>query len=104
MTDACTRAIPLLERDVADTLGERYRGVVREATTYLDDYGEGDDERLVENVQQEFHDTFVDTVWPACPRHRTHPLWYHGDGRWWCERDGVALCGLGELGTLSTRG
>jgi hypothetical protein len=29
----------------------------------------------VEDLQQRLHDTFVDTTWPACPRHRQHPLW-----------------------------
>lgn len=27
----------------------------------------------VEDLQQRLHDTFVDTTWPACPRHRRHP-------------------------------
>jgi hypothetical protein len=29
----------------------------------------------VEDLEQRLHDTFVDTTWPACPRHRQHPLW-----------------------------
>jgi hypothetical protein len=28
----------------------------------------------VEQLQQLLHDTFVDTTWPTCPRHRQHPL------------------------------
>jgi hypothetical protein len=50
----------------------------------------------VNDVQQYFHDTFVDTTWPACPRHPRHPLWYRA-GSWWCVQDGVAVASLGEL-------
>ena len=59
----------------------------------------GTEERLVEDVQQDFHDLFVDVTWPACPRHPNHPLWYR-DGAWWCETDGVAVARLGELAAL----
>ena len=32
-------------------------------------------DQVVGDVQQYFHDTFVDTTWPACPRHPLrHPL------------------------------
>lgn len=97
MSDALLRAVPLLERDVAQTVGASYRPAVAEAAANLAAYGAGDGVRLVETVQQELHDTFVDTTWPACPRHRSHPLWYREDGRWWCEPDGVAVCRLGDL-------
>jgi hypothetical protein len=53
-------------------------------------------EKLVNDVQQYFHDTFVDTTWPACPRHPRHPLWYRA-GSWWCVEDGVAIAPLGDL-------
>jgi hypothetical protein len=53
-------------------------------------------QRAVDDVQQFLHDTFVDTTWPACPRHLNHPLWFR-DGSWWCEADGVAIAKLGEL-------
>jgi hypothetical protein len=104
MTDAFTRAVPLLEMDVVATLGEGYRQTVRDAAAFITDNElPRHSESLVERVQQEFHDTFIDTTWPACPRHGRHPLWYHDDGWWWCEQDGVALCKLGDLSTLPRR-
>jgi hypothetical protein len=33
---------------------------------------------VVDDVQQYIHDTFIDTTWPACPRHPNHPLWLRG--------------------------
>ena len=68
MTEPLSRLIPLLEKDVVATLGEEYRHVVRGAVEYLEYDGAGYDEKVVENVQQ-FHDTFVYTTWPVCPRH-----------------------------------
>lgn len=104
MTDVFTRAVPLLERDVLATLGERYRQTVRDAAAFIKD---NDLPRhassLVQRVQQEFHDTFIDTTWPACPLHHRHPVWYHDDGLWGCENDRVAICKLGELSTLPRR-
>ena len=103
MNKALNRLILLLEQDVVATLGEQYRHVVREAVEYLEYPGAGYDEKVVESVQQQFHDLFIDTTWPACPLHHRHPLWYHADGSWWCEQDRVALCKLGDLSTLSRR-
>jgi hypothetical protein len=57
-------------------------------------------QKLVDDVQEELHDTFVDTTWPACPRHLSHPLWYR-DGSWYCERDGIAVAVLGGLRSLA---
>lgn len=56
---------------------------------------------VVDDVQQYFHDTFVDTTWPSCPRHPNHPLWFR-NGWWWCERDSEAIARLGELGAEAT--
>jgi hypothetical protein len=104
MTEAIDRLVQLLEADVVVTLGEQYRRVVRQRALGLDRYeGAAYDEKLVDDVQQEFHDRLVDTTWPVCPRHGRHPLWYHDDGWWWCEQDRVALCKLGDLGTLLPR-
>ena len=99
MSETLARAVPLLEADVVRTVGVGYRFLVADAAANLAAYGAGDAEKLVEEVQQEFHDTFVDTTWPACPRHGRHPLWYHADGWWWCEQDGVAVYRLGALPT-----
>lgn len=51
--------------------------------------------RIVDDVQQRLQDEFVDTTWPACPRHPNHPLEY-GDGVWRCPRGGL-VARLGEL-------
>ncbi|HEY0777645.1 MAG TPA: hypothetical protein VGD56_06735, partial [Gemmatirosa sp.] len=90
-------AAALLGHDVTRTVGVGYRDLVTRVAENLAAYGLGDAEKLVEDVQQEFHDLYVDTTWPACPRHGRHPLWYHEDGWWWCEADSVALHRLGEL-------
>ena len=89
------RVVPALKADVAATLGNAHTGVVDTAVerglSFIDD----DDwfvQWLVDNVQQYFHDTFVDTTWPACPMHPNHPLWFH-DNAWWCGEEAVALLG-----------
>lgn len=100
MTSITPYVITRLERDVALTVGERHRARVAAAArniAALDVVHPGS--KLVDDVQQELHDTFVDTTWPACPRHGRHPLWYHDDGWWWCEQDRVAVCRLGEFDT-----
>jgi hypothetical protein len=97
MSSALTWAVPRLEADVIRTLGERYREIVAAAAANLASFGSDDAAKLVHDVQQELHDTFVDTTWPACARHGRHPLWYHEDGWWWCEAEGIALYRLGEL-------
>jgi hypothetical protein len=54
----------------------------------------------VEDLQQRLHDTFVDTTWPACPRHRQHPRWLgegdRGGTAWCCPRDDAAIGPLGH--------
>jgi len=91
--------VRLLAADVAATLGEAHRGAVNEEIARALEFTDSVDEfaqRLVDGVQQRFHDTFADTTWPGCPRHPNHPLWFRG-GAWWCEADGVAIARLGEL-------
>jgi hypothetical protein len=59
---------------------------------------------VVEQFQQLVHDEFWDTTWPACPRHRNHPLWYsETQHAWCCPRDGAALAPLGGLAGLYAR-
>jgi len=53
-------------------------------------------EKVVEDVQQRLQDEFIDTTWPACPRHANHPLNY-ADGVWRCPRDGAMVAPLGSL-------
>jgi hypothetical protein len=93
------RIVRLLAADVAATLGGGQQDVVAaevpgalEFTDSVEDFSQ----RLADDVQQVFHDTFADTTWPACPRHPNHPLWFR-DGAWWCEADDVAMFALGEL-------
>lgn len=97
MIEDLPRTAAMLERDVMRTLGPGHRHVIAAARANVEDLDIDDsDTKLVEDVQQIFHDTFVDTTWPACPRHHTHPLWYAG-GAWWCEKDRVVVAPLGEL-------
>lgn len=94
----------LLELDVAHTLGSVHCRVVRDAIETVILLGLDDPAtKLVEDVQQVFHDTFVDTTWPACPLHHTHPLWY-ADGAWWCGKDRTTIAQLGELPASSRSG
>lgn len=94
------KAVALLTQDVVSTLGPAYAAVVTASATNIREFVDHDYEyfiqRVAEEVQQEFHDCFIDTTWPACPRHPNHPLWFH-DGSWCCEQDGVAIARLGEL-------
>jgi hypothetical protein len=53
-------------------------------------------EKVVENVQQDFHDLLVDTTWPRCPLHPNHPLWLHS-GYWLCEQNSFRVAALGDL-------
>jgi len=104
---ACTKAaitsahkasvIDRLRRDVHATVGPGYEARIewiaemhREFTSEPDVYVE----RVVEDVQQRFHDEFIDTDWPACPVCRRHPMWLR-DGAWGaCDGSTVPL---GEL-------
>ena len=95
------RTVELLEQDVVRTLGEAHRHVVRSAAGAVVRLDVADPEaKLVEDMQQSVHDTFVDTTWPFCPRHHTHPLWYV-DGAWWCMQEHVLVAPLGELPGIS---
>lgn len=87
-----------LKRDVAATLGARHVPAVDEILSkrWTSARGSAYTQWLVDEVQQFFHDTFVDTAWPACPRHPNHPLWLN-DGWWMCERDTMPVARLGEL-------
>src|SRR5689334_19118198 len=92
LAETLKRLVPLLEADVVATLGESYRHVVRDETSH-DMCGDPAcyEERIVDNVQEQILESWIDTTWPACPRHGRHPLVYH-EGGWWCEQDRVVLC------------
>jgi hypothetical protein len=54
--------------------------------------------RVAEDVQQQLHDTLVDTTWPACPLHPRHPLWLDQDRPVWrCAQAVVDVAPLGSL-------
>ena len=92
-----TQVLPLLKRDVSATLGESYEHLIDETAADIRELDIADrGEKLVNDVQQYFHDTRVDAAWPACPLHGRHPLWYR-DGSWWCVEDGVGVAPLGAL-------
>jgi hypothetical protein len=96
--DAATR----LKQDVTATLGAAHAGVVdRQAQRLLPLAWPADAlaAKLIEGVQQELHETFVDTTWPHCPAHPHHPLWFD-DGAWRCSENGAAVAGLGDLGAV----
>ena len=92
-------AVNLLLRDIEVTLGDGYEELVRtraaELLTFLEDPA-GYIDRLVQDIQQHFHDCRVDTVWPRCPLHSSHPLWLH-DEHWVCEREKAVIARLGSL-------
>jgi hypothetical protein len=97
MSSDLTQVLPLLQRDVAATLGDAHREMIESiAADVRELHGTNEGAKVVNDVQQYFHDTAVNATWPTCPRHGKHPLWYR-DGSWWCVEDGVAVARLGEL-------
>jgi hypothetical protein len=92
------RVVQLVLQDVRATVGPAHDDIVISNAHRLREFVrvsqfEG---RLVNDVQQEIHDLFIDTTWPACPLHSRHPLWYGGGG-WRCEEDGAFAAPLGLL-------
>jgi hypothetical protein len=99
---AVERAIRLLSADILATLGADCLTLdpfVENGRTFIDDDASFV-HWLVEDVQQYFHDTHVDTTWPACPLHPNHPLWLRGED-WCCGDDRIAK--LGDLASLHPR-
>lgn len=93
------RVTRLLMRDVAATIGSGHEAAVIELASRLRPFVDEAAEfewRLADEVQQHFHDSFVDTTWPSCPRHPNHPLWF-SDGSWRCEREARPIARFGEL-------
>ena len=98
------RMLELLARDLSATKAASFRDAIPVTVLEVREWWEwfldhdiaALTEKVVGDVQQDLMDTFVDTSWPACPRHPNHPLWYH-DEAWYCERDGEALAPLGGL-------
>ncbi len=94
------RAATLLKRDIAGTAGPSYQSLVDRHIERLLPFAEWSEDvlaaRIIDDVQQEIHDTFVDTSWPHCPMHPHHPLWFE-DGAWRCSERGAAVAALGDL-------
>jgi hypothetical protein len=91
-------ALDALRRDLAATgLSDRLPWVDLEAARAAELVDDGAElvRKVVEDVQQRLQDEFVDTTWPACPRHPNHPLNYV-DGAWHCPRGGE-VARVGEL-------
>jgi hypothetical protein len=88
--------IQRLEHDLEKTVGNKHTQLVADAVARMGHSHGASAQKLVDDVQQDVHDLFIDTTWPVCPRHQRHPLWFR-DGAWWCETDGVAVARLGEL-------
>lgn len=93
------RVVSLVTPDVVATLGDKYADLVRSNASRLREFVNADDylRRVVDDVQQQIHDEFIDTDWPKCPLHQRHPLWFR-EGRWWCDEAGVSVAQLGKLG------
>lgn len=89
----------LLLRDVVGTVGLGHESAVDEPIARIRLFAADPtdfEQRVVDDVQQFLHDTYVDTSWPACPEHPHHPLWY-SEGWWRCEESGKSAAPLGEL-------
>ena len=92
----------LLAGDISATLGATHVPLAEdfaESVRELDLDAEYQPTKLVDDVQQFIQDLFIDTTWPACPRHPNHALDY-SDGMWRCPRDGAGIARLGELAGL----
>lgn len=97
------RVIALIRADVEATIGPGHdEPIVEAAARHRLNVGDpvGYVDGVVDDVQQFFHDTFVDTTWPACPHHPNHPLWF-SDGWWRCERIQEPIARLGALSGLN---
>ena len=96
------QAVRLVVADVKATLGPGGEPIVRNIARWLRQFVIDPVEyfeRLIEDTQQELHDRYIDTGWPRCPLHDgRHPLWL-GDGGWWCQKDGVLIAAVGDLGS-----
>ena len=95
------RLVQRLRHDVAATIGAGYEDLIQYAAAHLRTFRDDPDDyidKVVEDVQQEFHDLFIDTTWPACPFHPHHPLWLHNE-QWMCEQTQTPVAPLGGLRT-----
>ena len=92
----------LLEMDVAATIGGNHSKEIAAVAWPVRVFADTPDEyeqRVVDDLQQWFHDAFFDTSWPNCPDHPHHPLWFsHG---WWrCEESERRVAKLRSAGHI----
>jgi hypothetical protein len=95
--------VSLLRADVEATIGPGHDDAIIEAAARRRLYVDNPEQyvgNVVDDVQQFFHDAFVDTTWPACPHHPYHPLWF-SNGWWRCERIEEPVARLGALSGLN---
>lgn len=94
-----TRVVALLLRDLTSTVGQGVEHIVIDSAArhrlFVHDLGRYE-QTVVDDVQQRLHDEFIDTTWPACPIHRSHPLWFAA-GNWRCDQAGRVIAPLGAL-------
>ena len=93
------RVVSLLCADVEATIGPGHDEAIIEVAARRRLYADVPAQYvsdIVDDVQQYFHDSFVDTTWPSCPFHPNHPLWF-SDGWWRCERIEEPIARLGAL-------
>jgi hypothetical protein len=103
------QAVALIAHDLAATLGWRTRQAstfAKQTASAVAAWWDGESgiyaTKVAEYVQQQLHDTFVDTTWPACPLHRRHPLWLEHDRVVWrCTQSGRVIAPLGSLSATS---
>ena len=100
MSPEVADVVRMLQRDVEATLGGAHRRLIEGVASDVEELDiDAKGEKIVNDVQQYFHDTAMSSTWPTCPRHARHPLWYR-DGSWWCVEDGVVIARLGELANV----
>jgi hypothetical protein len=94
--------IALLESDIARTVGVAEAPRVRRRAAEIIAFGLPLElEKLVDDVQQEILDLHIRTVWPACPAHPQHPLWF-SEGAWRCRVQSTIAVALGSLASTPT--
>jgi len=102
--DEIAKMLELLARDFASTRVAKHLDALPDSVEEVREWYDGLEDtdidsltqHLVDDTQQDLMDSFLDTTWPACPRHPNHPLWFH-DEAWYCERDREPLAPLGGL-------
>lgn len=105
--DECAQAVARIAHDLMVTLGWDQRRATALAEPVAEDicgWWQRDAGsfavKVAGDVQQQLHDTLIDTTWPTCPLHPRHPLWLD-DQRdrpvWRCTTAGVDVASLGAL-------